>query len=93
MPVFNRPQSNPIDFSDSASSADGGSSTRPAGLVSEPMCVSPFRNVPVVTISARHPIRIAVLHRETGEPAVLDENLPGPANQPLDIRFRVEHTP
>ena len=37
VPVFSRPHSKPNDFSDSASSRDGGSPTRPAGRCSGPM--------------------------------------------------------
>ena len=53
MPVFSRPHRNPSAFSDSARSRDGGSPARPAGRCSGPTWISPLRNVPVVTTSAR----------------------------------------
>jgi hypothetical protein len=52
VPVFSRPHVNPKLFKDSASACEGGSPARPEGRCSGPTCTSPFRNVPVVTISA-----------------------------------------
>ncbi len=54
VPVFNRPHSKPNALTDSASSHDGGSPTRPPGVCSTPTCISPRKKVPVVITSARH---------------------------------------
>ena len=54
------------------------------------MCTSPFRNVPVVTTSARQRVRLAALEREAGDAAAVDQDAPGAADNPRDVRFGAE---
>ena len=90
VPVFRRPQVNPIDLIDSARSREGGSPARPDGRCSRPMCTSPFRNVPVVTTSARQRYVFAALEREPRDAAALDQEPTGAPDNPRDVRFGAE---
>ena len=82
VPVFNRPHVNPNDFSDSARSRDGGSFARPAGR-----CSRPDVNEAVQKRAGRHDERPAldtraVFQRQSRDTPVLDEDPPGPAEDP-----------
>src|SRR5206468_1189198 len=49
VPVFSRPNSSPISFSDPDRPIAASSPARPPDCWFCPMCINPFRNVPVVT--------------------------------------------
>ena len=93
MPVFSRPHSKPNDLSDSASSRDGGSPARPAGTL-----LGADVNQAVQERAGRddqraHAYASPSSMREADDAPVLDENPPGLADQPLDVRLGVERRP
>ena len=90
VPVLRRPHSKPKDLSDSASSRDGGSPTRPAGRCSRPMWIRPLRNVPVVTTSARQANRSTVLQREAGHAGGIRQDPARAAENPVDVWLGLE---
>src|SRR2546426_8905510 len=51
VPVFSRPNSNPISRSDADKPIAAASPARPPDCLFSPMCIRPFKNVPVVTIT------------------------------------------
>ena len=75
---------------DSARSRDGGSPARPEGRCSRPTCTRPFRNVPVVMTSALQLKLRPSSSSKAGNLAVLAQNPPGAANDPVNIGLGLE---
>ena len=88
VPVFSRPHSSPRLRATRRARIDGGSPARPAGRCSGPMWIRPFRNVPVVTTSARSE-RVAVLSASADDaPAVRRRIRPAAPEDPGDVAAR-----
>src|SRR6266446_5527735 len=51
VPVLSRPSSNPSSISDADKPIAAASPARPPDCLLSPMCISPFKNVPVVTMT------------------------------------------
>ena len=54
VPVFKRPSSNPAARNDCDNFVEGFSPTLPAGRLSSPICIRPFKKVPVVMTMESH---------------------------------------
>ena len=90
VPVFSRPHAKPRALIDSARSREGGSSARPAGRCSRPTWTRPFRKVPVVMTSD---LQRKLRPSSSSRPQILaaiEQNPPGAAENPLDIRLGLE---
>ena len=89
VPVLSRPHSNPNDFSDSASSRDGGSPA-PGRTLFGPDVNQPIQERPGGDDERAALATVPVFHRQADDATVIDEDASGLSKDPGDVRLAIE---